>query len=188
MEAYTRRPWKLEFEVLEGFMSKLAKVGVAIVLLAFVGASLGANAFGGKPPAKELTKQLSTRGGRVSPTPAAEAIIRLEHRWLNNEYNPAALNGILADDFVHVVAEGMISKQEHIAFVRTHAQPKLAKHEFEALRVRVYGNVAIANGIVVAVPAGGRAPQKTLFTDVFAFRKRRWQAVNAQETPMLEKK
>jgi hypothetical protein len=169
-------------------MVKFGRIGVAVALLVFVGASLGANAFAGKPPAKELAKQLSTRGGRVSPTPAEEAIVRLEHRWLNNEYNPAALNEILADDFVHVVPEGMIPKQEHIAFVRTHAQPKLAKHEFEALRVRVYGNVAIANGIVVAVPAGGGAPQKTLFTDVFAFRKRRWQAVNAQETPMLEKK
>lgn len=169
-------------------MVKFGRVGIAVALLVLAGASLGANAFAGKPPAKELAKRLSARGGRVSPAPAEEAIIRLEHRWLTNEYNPAALNEILADDFVHVVPEGMISKQEHIAFVRTHAQPHLAEHKFNKLEVRVYGNVAIANGIVVAVPAGGGTPQRTLFTDVFAFRKGRWQAVNAQETPELSEK
>jgi len=177
-------------------MSKFDRIGVAVVLLVFVGASLGANAFAEKRPAEGLSLRQATpassassvASGAPSIQRAQQAIIRLEHRWLNNEYNPAALDEILADDFVHVVPEGMISKQEHIAFVRTHAQPHLAEHKFDKLEVRVYGNVAIANGIVVAVPAGGSAPQKTLFTDVFAFRKGRWQAVNAQETPELSEK
>ncbi|HLW81855.1 MAG TPA: nuclear transport factor 2 family protein [Candidatus Acidoferrales bacterium] len=177
-------------------MAKFDRIGVAVVLLVFVGASPGANAFAEKRPRAEglslrqaaPASSASAESGVPSIQRAQQAIIRLEHRWLNNEYNPAALNEILADDFVHVVPEGMISKQEHIAFVRTHAQPHLAEHKFNKLEVRVYGNVAIANGIVAAAPAGGGAPQKTLFTDVFAFRKGRWQAVNAQETPELGKK
>lgn len=114
-----------------------------------------------------------------------KAIVRLEERWLANENSPAALDGILADDFVHVLPEGFISKKEHIDFVRAHPFGPFAVHKFEKLDVRVYGNVAIATGIVLAVRIGkeDRAPERTLFTDVFAFRNGRWQAVNAQETP-----
>lgn len=122
----------------------------------------------------------------LNATPAApnaqRAVIQLERRWLANEYNPSALESILADDFVHVLPEGFITKREQIRFVHAHAQPRLAEHKFEKLEVRVYGSVAIANGIVVAVPEGKGAPRKTIFTDVFALRNSRWQAVNAQET------
>jgi Domain of unknown function (DUF4440) len=117
-----------------------------------------------------------------APSAAQQAIIRVEQRWIGNEYNPAVLDSILADDFVHVLPEGLISKQEHIAYVRAHPMPALKVHRFERLQVRVYGNVAIANGIVLAVPMSG-VPRRTLFTDVFVLRAGRWQAVNAQETP-----
>jgi len=144
-----------------------AAIGMAISLGAL------ATAFGQDQahPAKKATPE------------AEQAVIQLEHRWLANENNPAVLESILADDFVHVLPEGMISKREHIDYVKTHPDAFPGTHKFERLDVRVYGNVAIANGIVLAVPPGG-APHRTLFTDVFALRQGRWQAVNAQETPM----
>lgn len=117
---------------------------------------------------------------------AQQAIIRLENRWLANEDNPAVLESILAEDFVHVVPVGIISKQENIGFVRSHPKTFPGKHKFERLQVRVYGSVAIANGIVLAEPVGQGAEQRTIFTDVFVFRNGRWQAVNAQETPAAE--
>lgn len=116
---------------------------------------------------------------------AQQAIIRLENRWLANEENPAVLDSILAEDFVHVLPEGFISKQQHIGFVRAHPNAFTGPRKFANLQVRVYGNVAIANGIVVAEPAG-KEKRRTFFTDVFAFRNGRWQAVNAQETPAAE--
>lgn len=116
---------------------------------------------------------------------AQQAIIRLENRWLANEDNPAVLESILAEDFVHVVPVGIISKQENIGFVRSHPNTSPGKHKFERLQVRVYGSVAIANGIVVA-EIEGKGQRRTLFTDVFAFRNGRWQAVNAQETPAAD--
>jgi len=122
-----------------------------------------------------------------SSSAAQQAVTQLEQRWLQNEYDPATLNSILADDFVHVLPSGFISKQQHIAFVQTHPQQKLLKRHFEQLRVRVYGNVAIANGIVAEMPvktAKDGPALKAFFTNVFAFRNGRWQAVNAQETPM----
>jgi Domain of unknown function (DUF4440) len=116
-----------------------------------------------------------------APSAAQQAVIRVEQRWIANEYNPAVLDPILADDFVHVLPQGMISKKEQIAYVRVHRMPTLKVHRFEKLQVRVYGKAAIANGIVLAVPTSG-APRRTLFTDVFVLRAGRWQAVNAQET------
>lgn len=114
-----------------------------------------------------------------------KTIVRLEDRWLANENSPAVLGEILADDFVHVLPEGMISKKGHIDFVRAHPFGPFAVHKFERIDVRVYGNVAIATGIVRAVRVAKETPkqERTLFTDVFAFRNGRWQAVNAQETP-----
>jgi hypothetical protein len=40
--------------------------------------------------------------------------------------------------------------------------------------------VGIVTGIVVSEEPGKEA-EKTIFTDVFAFRQGRWQAINAQE-------
>lgn len=114
-------------------------------------------------------------------TLATQTIRQLEQRWLANEDNPAVLDSILANDFIHVLPEGFISKQEHMAFVRSHPF-RQATRKFERLDVRIYGTVAIATGVVLAIPAGTGTPERTLFTDVFAFRHGHWQAVNAQET------
>lgn len=151
-------------------MNKIRRAAVALTLSCCAAIPIFAN---GRAPARE-----------PSAAAAQQAVIQLEHRWLASEHNAAALDSILADDFVHVLPGGFISKQQHIGYVRSHPQPKLLKHEFEQLRVRVYGNVAIANGIVIAIPAKSGPALRTIFTDVFAFRKGRWQAVNAQETPL----
>ncbi|MGH9729445.1 MAG: nuclear transport factor 2 family protein [Candidatus Acidiferrales bacterium] len=118
---------------------------------------------------------------RDATSATQQTIKQLEQRWLTHESDPAVLDSILADDFIHVLPQGFFSKQEQISFLRAHPLPRLAAHKFEKLDVRVYGSVAIANGIVLSIPEGTKTPQKTFFTDVFAFRQGRWQAVNAQE-------
>ena len=106
----------------------------------------------------------------------------LEDRWLRLEDDPAALESILAPDFVHVVPAGMISKDEQLEFMRKHPAPHtIVQKHFENLRVRVYGDVGIVNGLVVANEEG--KTRRTLFSDVFAYRDGKWQAVNAQELP-----
>jgi len=117
-----------------------------------------------------------------SPGDARQQVVDLENRWLASENDPSALEEILADDFVHVFAFGFITKAQHIAYVRTHPVPDAGARRFEDLRVRIYGVAAIANGIVVHTGPHG-AVRKTVFTDVFAFRRGKWQAVNAQELP-----
>lgn len=112
---------------------------------------------------------------------AKDAVVKLENLWLENEGNPTVLDSILADDFVHVFPGGFITKQQHIDFVRQHPFPPMKMHRFEKLEVRIYGDIAIANGIVLAAPENGAA-RRTYFTDVFVLRDGHWQAVNAQES------
>ena len=123
--------------------------------------------------------------GASGPGPeekSKQELLDLENHWLQVEDDPAALESILAPDFLHVVPAGIITKDEQLSFMRRHPAPReQASKHFEKLHVRVYGNVGIVNGAVVA--SGKDGAQKTLFTDVFAFRDGKWQAVNAQELP-----
>ena len=96
--------------------------------------------------------------------------------------DPQALESILADDFVHVLPSGIITKRQQLDFQRMYQRIDHIKRNFEGLRVRIYGDVAIANGAVIAMDERG-STRKTYFTDVFARRNGRWQAVNAQEDP-----
>ncbi len=117
------------------------------------------------------------------PTDAAirNAIVRLEHEWLDVR-DTGTLSRILADDFVHVLPADFVSKADEIGFRRKHGWNRPdEKTEFENLRVRVYGQIAIANGVVKATNNKTGIVRRTRFTDVFVFRDGRWQAVNAQE-------
>ena len=111
-----------------------------------------------------------------------DALIALENDWLKNEHNAAKLEHILAEDFLHPVVTGdVLTKAQHIQFSSTHLPPSdLTKH-FEDLQVRIYGDVGIVNGSVVATSKNGNIVAKTVFTDVFVYRDGRWQAINAQE-------
>jgi len=111
-----------------------------------------------------------------------DALIALENKWLKNEHNAAELDYILAADFLHPVVTGdLLTKAEHIKFSSTHLPPPYLTKHFEGLQVRVYGDVGIVNGLVVASNKEGNTVAKTVFTDVFVYRDGRWQAINAQE-------
>jgi len=114
---------------------------------------------------------------------ATQELIDLENRWLAAEGNPDVLESILAPDFLHVVPSGIISKRDQLNFMREHPSPGPGPRKyFEDMHVRVYRTVGIVNGVVVEADTG--SPHKTLFTDVFAYRDGRWQAINAQELPL----
>jgi hypothetical protein len=124
---------------------------------------------------------------RQPATPGTDqhrALEALEQRWLGVEDDPSALESILADDFIHVLPMGFVTKREQIDYMRAHPAPKDGTtRRFDDLRVRVYGIAGVATGIVVATAPDGKT-DRTAFTDVFAFRDGRWQAVNAQELPL----
>lgn len=112
-----------------------------------------------------------------------DSLRKAEEHWLQFEDDPDALESILADDFVHALPTGFISKQDQIAYYRKMNKPASPREKhFEDLRLRVYGDSGVANGIVVHTDANGSV-RKTVFTDVFARRDGKWLAVNSQENP-----
>ncbi len=116
---------------------------------------------------------------------AKQQLLELENYWLQSEDDASALESILAPDFLHVLPGGIVTKQEQISFMRSHPAPaQNAKKHFEDMHVRIYGEIGIVNGMVVAI--GASATRRTFFTDVFAYRNGKWQAISAQELPAAE--
>ena len=107
----------------------------------------------------------------------------MEERWLSNESRPEVVASILADDFVHVLSVGFIDKNQHLQYLKQHPGAFPGTKQFEELRIRVYGDTAVATGIVRTDLGTGNA-KRTAFTDVFVRRKGKWLAVNAQELPL----
>jgi hypothetical protein len=143
---------------------------VALMLSGLVVASAWLHA-AGAPPAPQRTAERDR-----------QALIALENEWLSGEHDAAALERILAPDFVHPVVTGdFLTKAQHIYYSTKYGPPANLKNRFENLSVRVYGDVGVVNGIVVTSDEHGQDVDKTIFTDVFAYRDGRWQAVNAQE-------
>jgi hypothetical protein len=121
----------------------------------------------------------------MGQTPNDSAVIAaLEHTWLQTG-DTTVLRQILAPDFVHIAPGGYIlTRAQHLAWVATHPRKRGVRVRFGSLRVRLYGDAAVANGIVVAADTTGRVLWRNAFTDVFVKRSGRWQAVNAQEDVM----
>lgn len=105
----------------------------------------------------------------------------VEQRWLENEERPDVVQSILADDFVHVLPVGFIGRDDHLNYLRQHPNSFPGTKHFEELRVRIYGDVAVATGIVSTLLDPNSKPKRTAFTDVFVRRAGKWLAVNAQE-------
>lgn len=113
------------------------------------------------------------------------AVVALEHKWLSVG-DSATLEQILAPDFMHPLYSGdIIDKTQHIAYVARHPRSPSRHTRFERLDVRVYGIAAIATGIVDATQDGTQGVRRTVFSDVFAKRAGKWQAVSAQETEVV---
>jgi ketosteroid isomerase-like protein len=101
-----------------------------------------------------------------------QSVIALEQEWLHAK-NAATLDRILAPDFVHVLpADHFLTKQEHIDWFIKHPQPESRHTKFDKLEVRLYGDVAIVNGSVVATVDGGKEIGRSMFTDVFVLSRR----------------
>ncbi len=103
----------------------------------------------------------------VSPGPKSDEdskqeLLALENRWLQVENDPVALEDILAPDFLHVVSGAIITKAQHLQFLRQHsARGQRSGKHFEDLHVRVYGEAGIANGAVIETTEHGES--KTLY-------------------------
>jgi hypothetical protein len=137
-----------------------------------------------RPPtgaALAVSVALACAGLQAGEHPAAEQEVRaVEERWLSNESRPEVVESILADDFIHVLSAGFIDKNEHLQYLKQHPGAFPGIKQFDEVRIRIYGETAVATG-VVRTDLGAGSPKRTAFTDVFVLRKGKWLAVNAQE-------
>jgi len=108
----------------------------------------------------------------------------IEERWLAHVGEPEVVGAILADNFVHVLPSGIVDKREHLQYLRDHPDAFPGRKHCAALRIRIYGQAAVATGIVSSQRDPGSADKLTAFTDVFVLRHRHWLAVSAQELPL----
>jgi len=81
-----------------------------------------------------------------------------------------ALDRILAPKFIHPVVTGdFLTKAQHIFYSSKRPPPANLKQRFDQLKVRVYGDVGIVNGIAVTSDQNGDDLSRTVFTDVFVY-------------------
>ncbi len=88
----------------------------------------------------------------------------LENEWLSAEHDAAALDRILATDFVHPVVTGdLLDKAHHIYYSTKYLPPANLKQRFDNLRVRLYGDFAIVNGLVLTSDERGKDVDRSIF-------------------------
>jgi hypothetical protein len=118
-------------------------------------------------------------------------ILQLEQKWLKalESGDAAALQTILADDWQDNTSLGrIVTRKEFFDWLAANPSRRIlgVTSEIDEPKVRFYGDVAVATGVVVRemneLPSGKKHVQHTLFTDVLVWRDARWQAVASQET------
>lgn len=142
------------------------------------------------------TMMLSAVATRTAPTGSCDAapraavqtardtqsVLNVEQAWIEaiEDRDTSAVACILADDFLDTSWQGVLrSKRDQIDGLD---RPRTYTSHYSEWRVRVYGSVAVARGLNVLTDSTGRDIGRLRFTDVFAYRDGRWQAVAAQET------
>lgn len=110
------------------------------------------------------------------------AVAQLEQRWLA-AVSPGgdrhALDGILADDYVDTDWQGHLRNKSDLLAGTT---AKDVIEHVTGMRVRVWGDTAIATGINHMHSGAKGWSVDVAFTDVFSRIDGRWRAVSSQET------
>jgi hypothetical protein len=149
--------------------------------ITFISVALASIAIALSSSAAQAQSRAKARGGEND----RRALMALEDEWLAHMRDSTTLDRILAPDFLHVIEDGsFLTKAQHIAWCAANPLPATHRAHFEKLQVRFVGDLGFASGIVSSSEGNARA-SRTVFTDVFAFRGGRWQAVHAQETRMV---
>jgi FKBP-type peptidyl-prolyl cis-trans isomerase len=140
-------------------------------------------AAGAKPQASSA--KAAAPAGRVQ-----EQLKKLEEEWATAyiKGDAAALSRILADDYYLIDENGSISDKAQCIKDLTSGGLVFESIKFDNLTVRVYGSFAVVTGGEIAtMRADDKSETSTFrFTDVFALRRGRWQAVSSQFTSSSE--
>jgi len=123
---------------------------------------------------------------RSSANDQAHQVLEVQSAWVRAQSlrDFKTMDVIAADEFTAVRPDGSMVQRDHAlqSYVRTASQNE--QIAVEGLDVRLYGNVAVVIGRLLAYPHGKRAPQAMRFMDVLVMRDKRWQMVAEEITPI----
>lgn len=145
------------------------------------------------PVASGQKKATSVKQNKANPTPSSrvqEQLKKLEEDWAEAfvKRDAAALGRILADDYYIIDSNGTVGDKASTIKDITSGEFTFESIKYDNLTVRVYGNFAIVTGgEVVKMRSGEQTNTEAFrFTDVFALRRGRWQAISSQFTASSE--
>jgi ketosteroid isomerase-like protein len=115
-------------------------------------------------------------------------ILAMENQWATaiERQDAAAFDRLAAEDFRFIDEDGrMLNRAQYIA-ARSHNPENVTSAVQDQIEVRQYGDAAIARGrsIIHGTRAGAPFTHRFRWTDVYARRGERWQAVSAQLTAL----
>jgi hypothetical protein len=115
---------------------------------------------------------------------SAQELLLQERKWLSAyaSHDSRGLDRLLAPEFVHVDYAGALRDRD-VELRSVSAPHPFAEHLGEQT-VTFEGAVAVVHGIN-RVTRNGRTIVRLRYTDVFVRRGNLWQALSAQETPVL---
>lgn len=119
----------------------------------------------------------------LAEVPAASAsdrqqLERLNSRWLKSyeTRDRAALDAVLADDFIGVYGQSVLSKAQMLAGL---ADRRVTSVSWDQLRINVNGDTAVVTAVSTLTTAREQGPATAhyRYADVYARRSGQWQAI-----------
>jgi ketosteroid isomerase-like protein len=157
---------------------------VMVLAMALSGFAFGQKKAAGAKPQASSAKPAAP-ANRVQ-----EQLKKLEEEWATAfiKRDAAALGRILADDYHIIDPNGSVSDKAQTIKDITSGDMVFESIQYDNLKVRVYGTFAIVTGgeVVTMRSNDGSETSSFRFTDVFALRLGRWQAVSSQLTSSNE--
>jgi uncharacterized protein YfaT (DUF1175 family) len=120
-------------------------------------------------------------------TKTEQALVELEHRWAKalEQRDSSVIDCILAPEFTDSSATGQLyARQQVLGALPTR---KASFNHLQELHATVLGDAGMVRGVNRVTDAAGHELARVRFTDVFAYRDGRWQAIAGQETLVQEK-
>lgn len=114
------------------------------------------------------------------------AIIQLEETWARSltEKNADAVACLLSDEFEDADVDGSLHSRSEVLEHISHRKPGV--NHLSEMRAHLEGNFGFVRGLATLEDPSGKVIARVRFTDVFAYREGRWQALAGQETLLGE--
>jgi ketosteroid isomerase-like protein len=110
------------------------------------------------------------------------ALINLENTWADalSRKDAEAVACLLSDEFEDADVDGSLkTRAQTLAHI---PQRKPGVNHLSEMRAHVEGNFGYTRGLATLVDASGKVIARVRFTDVFAYRDGRWQALAGHES------